>query len=99
AGPAGFPGRNGGIVFSSTAGENVTPQLFSITPAGKGRRDLTLNLFSNVDGSWSPDGGRIAFLRYDWTRSPGTGMFVMNADGSRLRRVAAGGNPVWSPDG
>jgi Tol biopolymer transport system component len=96
--PAAFPGRNGLIVFSSTAGENVSPQLLSITPAGKGRRNLTRNLLENVGGVWSPDGRRIAFVRRD-SRGSGSGMFVMNADGSRPRRVASGWNPACSPDG
>jgi dipeptidyl aminopeptidase/acylaminoacyl peptidase len=43
---------------------------------------------------WSPDGSRLAFT---------TGqIFVVNADGSKLRRLTNEGynyNPVWSPDG
>jgi Tol biopolymer transport system component len=98
--PAAFPGKNGMIVFSSTAGENVTAQLFSITPAGKGRRNLTRNLSTNSEGSWSPDGRRIAFARVFWTENPGNGLVVMNADGSRKRLLASfGRNPTWSPDG
>jgi hypothetical protein len=41
---------------------------------------------------WSPDGGRIAFGRDD-------GVFVTNADGSDLIKVADGSDPRWSPDG
>jgi Tol biopolymer transport system component len=57
---------------------------------------------------WSPDGSRIAF----WRRGPcvsdicGADVFVMNADGSEVRRVTrssgvgdAYSNPAWSPDG
>jgi hypothetical protein len=57
---------------------------------------------------WSPDGSRIAF----WRRGPcvsdicGADVFVMNADGSDVRRVTrssgfgeAYSNPAWSPDG
>ena len=46
--------------------------------------------------AWSPDGKRLAFaMGYGpWT------IFVVNADGSGLRRlIANGSNPDWSPDG
>jgi len=55
---------------------------------------------------WSPDGARIAFIRWNSTASPhdGRAIFVVNADGSGLRQVTpwkldAGGHPDWSPDG
>ena len=42
---------------------------------------------------WSPDGTQIAFSsRY-------RGVFVMNSDGSNLRRLGSGGAPKWSVDG
>jgi len=60
--------------------------------------------------AWSPDGRRIAFMR--WGSDPGpedvyngpTGdVYVMNADGSRVRLLAAThpdrSRPRWSPDG
>lgn len=49
--------------------------------------------------SWSPDGSKLAFYRL--TRGPfGVGVFVMDADGSNLRRIARGATfPAWSPDG
>ncbi len=48
--------------------------------------------------AWSPDGRRIAFVRYgaDLTGS----VFLMDADGEFLRPLADGfGSPAWSPDG
>ena len=45
---------------------------------------------------WSPDGKRIAFTRLD-------DLYVMNADGSHVRKIVSGPGhelyPAWSPDG
>ncbi len=52
--------------------------------------------------SWSPDGRRIAFRRYDKAKQIGA-VYVMNADGSHVRRVTPtaldAGQPKWSRDG
>jgi Tol biopolymer transport system component len=47
--------------------------------------------------SWSPDGSRIAFSVY--TGGMTSGLFIMKADGSQLRKIAAGNNmqPMWQP--
>ena len=53
--------------------------------------------------AWSPDGTRIAFVSSRDNPS-GTGIFVMNADGTNLKRltlnpVYSDSSPAWSPDG
>ena len=63
------------------------------------------------DPVWSPDGRRLVFVRIRGGRSD---IYVVDADGSRLRRLAHaiaftpkgggpssgfGANPAWSPDG
>jgi len=62
-----------------------------------------------VTPTWSPDGGRIAFAEY----APRPGIFVMDADGGTIRRLASfpcdpslghceqqpDSWPTWSPDG
>lgn len=50
--------------------------------------------------AWSPDGQRIAFVKYDsnWIGD----IYLMNADGSNVVRRTNGGDfgfPAWSPDG
>jgi PKD repeat protein len=46
---------------------------------------------TGVDPDWSPDGTRLAFTR-------GEGIYAMNADGTNLALVVAGGSaPAWRP--
>lgn len=60
---------------------------------GSGATNLTPTFNQNVaDPEWSPDGSRIAF-------TDGFSVYVVNADGSQQRLLAAGKNPTWSPDG
>lgn len=58
------------------------------------------------DPQWSPDGKQIVFVRHNFSVRPrgGQAVFVINADGTGLRRVTAyklraGDGPDWSPDG
>ena len=52
----------------------------------------------DFDPSWSPDGTRLAFTS---RRNNGFSVYVMNADGSNVRRVVENYSrePQWSPDG
>jgi Tol biopolymer transport system component len=51
-----------------------------------------------MDPAWSPDGRHIAFSS---DRDGPSGIYVMNADGSGVRRItdSFGLQPAWSPDG
>ena len=56
----------------------------------------------DVQSQWSPDGKRLVFARY--YRDGRRALFVVNADGSHLRRLTpfslqAADGPDWSPDG
>ena len=67
---------------------------------GSGERRLS----SGAAPSWSPDGRRIAFVRYGGYGSTSSEILVVNADGSgerELTRNAAASTfaPVWSPEG
>ena len=64
---------------------------------GTGRRFLASGYFL----AWSPDGSRILFRRTGSKRQ-GLGLFVVNRDGSQLRRLVKGDlllDGKWSPDG
>jgi Tol biopolymer transport system component len=47
--------------------------------------------------AWSRDGKRIAFTTF--TRDVGEEVSVMNADGTKARKLIDGSEPAWSPDG
>jgi Tol biopolymer transport system component len=102
-------------------------EVYVMDADGSGRRNLTRNRASDDYPTWSRDGRRIAFFRARLVGSRtnpnchcreevyDTGLYVMNADGSGLRRLSLRvpeGTPettgtqkgkadqlVWSPDG
>jgi Tol biopolymer transport system component len=83
------PGE-GRIAFSTWLG--YQPMIFTMRPDGLGLTQLV----SGFDPSYSPDGTRIAFWRFE----DGVGVVsVVNADGSNLTDIAMGEHPTWSPDG
>jgi len=88
------------IVFrDSRDGVNVDDEIYVVRSNGKGILNLTESPDSNEWGpAWSPDGSRIAF---NSDREGMPQVYVMNADGSGLRRLSDswGEYPAWSPDG
>lgn len=96
----GSPVENGLIAFSRGGHE---PGLYVIDPGDADVGRLTSHP-SDTDATWSPDGSRIAFVRFD---GDGWGLHVMAADGTEVRRLAPAASlvdasdtdPAWSPDG
>jgi TolB protein len=87
---AGFPGRPGKIAFASDA--SGSDDIVVMNPDGSGRENLTTGPEEDTDPAWSPDGRFLAFVRDG-------AVHVVRADGSGLRRLAAGASPAWAPDG
>jgi hypothetical protein len=79
---------------------NLDNQIYRMNVDGKGLTKLTSEGIQ-THASWSPDGMRIAFIRYD--SGPKTSdVFVMNADGTNVIRKTTGGQYYfvsWAPDG
>jgi TolB protein len=63
-------------------------------------QQLTHDDFADIGPSWSPDGTRIAF--HSSRELVDNEIFVVNADGSGLRRITTNElpdeNPAWAPD-
>ena len=97
-----FPGRNGRIAYSLDRGDGA--QIYSMSPNGSDRRQLT-----HLDGNalapdWSPDGRSIVF-ELDHPNGPTScSIEIMNADGSNVMdltgaRPGCEGTPSFTPDG
>lgn len=79
-------------------GAAETQEIFAI--GVDGRRQVRLSGQTDSLPEWSPDGQQIVFGRQIGDIHQ---IFVMDADGSRARRLTTTGfddsNPVWAPDG
>jgi Tol biopolymer transport system component len=75
--------------------------LYVIRPDGTGRRRLTRHPAAETFPSWSPDGRGIAFASDRDRNALDYQVYVMDAAGSRARKVTKGRashfNPAWQP--
>ena len=77
---------------------------YVVAPDGSGLRRISRHYVEYP--AWSPDGSRIAFMAPEpgaTGSNPDYNIFVMDADGSHVRRLTTApgedGWPAWSPDG
>ncbi|MDD9381060.1 hypothetical protein M8Z33_31315 [Streptomyces sp. ZAF1911] len=90
------------IVYARYTAAAPTEDLYAISPSGGTSVKLTHTpTVSDVMPSWSPDGKRVAFVRYG---SGGAidGIWTMTATGGDLKAVPGtkgASDPAWSPDG
>ena len=82
------------LLVSEAANPSAFPRLWALpVPGGTPRQ---LNGVEARDGSWSPDGQRLAFLR-------GADLYLADRDGANARKLTTlsgpGWMPRWSPDG
>lgn len=72
--------------------------VFTVDGSGLTRLTATDNVW-DINPAWSPDGSRIAFIRFYSSQSREE-IWVMNADGSNPQYIGVEGGWVkWSPDG
>ena len=88
-------GPRGTLVFVSD--RSGTSQIYSIRADGSRLGQLTRGKAADGAPLFSPDGRRIVFSRA--AKRNESALWVMNADGSRQRKLASSGSaPAWSPD-
>jgi TolB protein len=100
-GPAWAP-RGTTVAFNSGRGTTGLMHLF-LSPADRSRpRQVRTRIYVEYP-DWSPDGKRIAFMSPAPYGTDNYEIYVMDVDGSRVRRLTNSpgpdGWPAWSPDG
>ena len=100
--------RGGRIAFvrTGTHPDEDMGDVYVMNGDGSGQQNVTRDPAFYESVVWSPDGRRLAFAAQKRVKAHrdvwATNVYVMNADGSGLRRLtwtAWSDHPVWSPDG
>lgn len=75
------------------------PDIFVVDADGSNMVQITQTDLYEDSPAWSPDGTKLAFRQAKPDPVTDPTVAVANADGSGLRVLGPGENPVWSPDG
>ena len=79
--------------------ERSDGDLFVVGADGGKPRLLLASPELDQPAGWSPDGKKILFTRFNDSSGRDTDVYVMNADGTGVRRLGPGLAGGWSPDG
>lgn len=96
------PPANGLIAFADAPGSKLGPEswpvahIFTVTPDGKNRKQLTRGPGGYLWPVWSPDGDKIACMRVIHNTPE---IWILGKDGTAQRKITVGILPAWSPDG
>ena len=87
---------DGRLLYTMVEAGNA--DIWSVDPATRERQRLTTDPADDYQPTVSPDGGTVVFSS---NRAGASGLWAMSRDGSRVRRLTAGGDtrPSFSPDG
>lgn len=98
----------GASQIAFAGGATGGPQIFTMLGDGSQRMALTspgpaspASPYPAWEPAWSPDGSLLAFRGY-WGDGEFSDLFIMNADGTRVRQLTTrmnGSDPTWAPDG
>jgi Tol biopolymer transport system component len=77
----------------------LNSSIWTIRPGGSGSRLVLASPQLDQPADWSADGERILFTRFNNASGTDTDVYVMNADGTEVRKRAKGIAACWSPDG
>jgi TolB protein len=91
------------IVFSATASDRPSPELWLMNADGSDAKPLALDGIIGLVPSWSPDGLQVAYASLNEVRPDDMfDIWVVGIDNAERRDLLAGGSndrqPVWSPD-
>ena len=87
-----------GLQIAYTADTGEGSDLWAVNSDGTNVRRLTSGRAFESDPDWSPNGSTIAYARAT-AGSFKSEIWLMRATGGGQRRLTAGGEPSWSPDG
>ena len=86
-----------GSTIAFTSNRDGNNEIYVMKPDASEQTNISNSPGSDGGAAWSPNGQSIAFTS---TRRGGAeAVYVMDADGSHVRRIAKGMEPTWSSDG